>query len=183
MFRCTCLHKNSTNFLICNNTEMCYCCFVRIIQFFLMAPLIRCKTKPYTQPSQFFTFREKCVQVGFTNTHTHTVPVQIQVHCDRGSLSSETGWRWGQMRYSGLDSTLGLSTSYARTCTHTHTQVIASYSHIVVYSLLTPSCKTETHQLFSPPTSLMDSCEDKHKLWKEWTLTHPRMLRQTLPLR
>lgn len=37
--------------------------------------------------------------------HLELSPAQSRVHCDRGSQSSETGWRWGLKRYSVLGST------------------------------------------------------------------------------
>lgn len=122
--------------LICfkynTDTKMCCCCFLKL-------------------------FRGKHIALpAFCMNTTTPVPAQSRARCDRGSLSSETGWRWGQMKYSELDSMLGLSMSYIHKIKCTG------------YSTIKESVVRNTQ------TGV---------LWQKWTLTHPRMLRQTLPLR
>lgn len=57
--------------------------------------------------------------------------------------------------------------------------VLNTHTHRLVYSIETPSCKTEMHE-----TRVFSNALVKHiHTIKEITLTHPRMLRQTLPLR
>lgn len=94
-----CESTTSTHLLKCDVTgDVCSSRFVEfswvVVVFFLFCLFL----KEYCSGIQFnskmasgwtYTWEKQLI----TPTHTYTLPVQSQVHCDRGSLSSGTGWR------------------------------------------------------------------------------------------
>lgn len=67
----------------------------------------RSKTK---QKPSSRSFRSLKTQYSTPQSWAHlALPAQSQVHCDKGSQSSGTGWRWARKRCSGLGSRQGQS--------------------------------------------------------------------------